>query len=270
MRTLLLFVVAFVIGLVLTAPLERWLLPVIRDPLADAGAQLRVGELRFALPLGVRATDVSIDTPGGGVSLESFYVGLTRSFDATGCGGRLNGKLGGQSLELNLSGVDPSRCLRVGKLALESTLDGAISLDGIDLLGSAASPFQRARIDVTSEGGIFRGILEHAGKGGEDVPLGEWEFSDLVLRATVEDGEIKVEEGRTMTTGVEWEVLGGKLPSAASKNGLRIEFRARPVGDTPRARALIGLMPKAPADTGGWHNYRVTGSLAAPRVIGVE
>lgn len=270
MRTLLLFVVAFAIGLVLTAPLERWLLPAVRDPLAAAGAELRVGGLRFALPLGVRATDVGIDMRGLGISFDNFYVGLTRSFTADACGGHLSGQLSGRSLHVDLAGIDPSRCLRVGKLALESTLDGTVSVDGIDLRHPGPDGIGRAHIDVTSEGGIFGGILEHAGRDGSDVPLGEWEFNDLVLKASIEDGKLEIEEGHTMTSGVEWEVVGGSLPSAGSKNGLRIDFRARQVEDTPRSRALIGLMPRAPADGNGWHNYRVTGSLASPRVIGVN
>ena len=58
--------------------------------------------------------------------------------------------------------------------------------------------------------------------------------------------------------------------AAGGKGGLRVDFRARAATDGPRAKALLGLMPKAAVDTSGWRNYRVVGSLNAPRVVGVE
>jgi type II secretion system protein N len=269
MRTLVLFVVAFAIGILLTAPLDRWVLPAIRGPLAEAGAELRVDGLRFALPAGIRATGVGIDTRGAGLELDDLYVGLTRSFEANACGGHLSGTLGRQSVRIDLTAVDPSKCLRIGKLSLQSTLDGKMTFDGIDLLRPAVSESASADIDVTSPGGIFRGILEHAGKDGADLPLGEWEFTDLVLKAKLAGGQLTVAEGHTMASGVEWQVVGGAVPPG-SRSGLRVDFRARQVEDTPRSRALIGLMPKAALDGSGWRNYRVIGSLASPRIVAVD
>jgi type II secretion system protein N len=265
-----LFVAAFVIAVLLMAPLERWVLEAAREPFAKAGADLRLGSVRLALPLGVRANDVGIEAPAAGLAIDSLYVGITRSFDADACGGRIRGRAARDSLSLDLSGVDPSQCLRVGKLALESSIDGKIEVDGLDLLDPRLGPGVKARIDVTSSQGFFGGILEHAARDGSDVPLGEWEFSGLVLHAELEDGEIEVEEGRANTSGVEWELLGGKLPSADQRGGLSIDIRARQAEDTPRSRAVMGLMPKGTPDAGGWRNFRVTGSLAAPRVVAVD
>lgn len=266
----LLFFVAFLIGIALTAPLERWLLPRIQRPLAEAGADLRLDSLRFALPAGLRATGVGLDTAMGGVDLDSFYIGITRAFRADACGGTLRGRIAGQSLVVDLSGVDPSRCLRIGKLALESTLEGSITIDGIDPWRPVPGPSTTARILVTSAAGIFRGVLPHAGSGGADLPLGEWEFSDLVLRATYAGGDLTVDEGHTLTNGVEWQIVGVSLPRGGARGGLRIDFRGRQVEDDPRSRALLGLMPKSAADAEGWHNYRVTGSMNSPRVIAVD
>jgi len=263
----LLFVAAFLIAVLLTAPLDRWVLDAARRPLAAVGAELSVESVRLALPAGVRATSVGIDMDEAGIDIDSFYVGLTRNFEADACGGHIRGSIEDHSISVELDGVDLSRCLRVGKLAVESALDGTLKLDGIDLWNSRLGDAASARIDLTSEGGMFRGSLEHAGQGGADLPLGEWEFNDLVLHASLTGHELTVEEGHTLTSGVEWELLGAKLPSPESRNGLRIDFRTRQVEDTPRSRALIGLMPKAAADASGWRNYRVTGSLASPRVI---
>ncbi len=267
---LFLFLVAFVIGIALSAPLERWLLPAIRRPLAEAGADLRVGSLRFALPAGLRATAVGVETEDAGIDIDSLYVGITRAFDAEACGGHIRGHVGSSSVTIDLSSVDPSRCLRVGKLTLQSTLDGSLSIDGIELLKPQVSREASARIDVTSSGGMFGGILAGAGQGGSDLPLGEWEFSDLVLHANFSAGELTVEEGHTLTSGVEWQLIGANLPATGGKGALRVDFRARQVEDTPRSRALIGLMPRVAEDKGGWHNYRVTGSLASPRVVAVN
>jgi len=263
---LLLFAVAFVIGIALTAPLERWILPRLRGPLAAVGADLRVDKLRFALPFGLRASGVGLETAAAGIGIDSLYVGLTRSFAGEACGGKVDGHIGSRSLSMHLSAFDPSRCLHVGKLELESALDGSLSVDGLELLRPVPDDTTAAHIDVSSSGGVFRGVIPRAGSGGTDLPLGEWEFSDLVLRATLARGELTVEEGHTNTSGVEWELIGAALSSKA-RGGLRVDFRARQVEDTPRSRALIGLMPRATVDSGGWRNYRVVGSLAAPRVV---
>ena len=267
---LLLFLAAFVIAVLLTAPLERWLLDATRGPLAAVGAEMRVASLGLALPAGVRAVGVGIETEEAGIDIDSFYLGLSRAFEAEACGGHIRGRIYSESILIDLEGVDPSRCLRVGKLALQSPLEGSVKLDGIDVWNSRLGASPGARIDLTSSGGVFGGILAHAGQEGADVPLGEWEFSDLVLRASLAKGELTVEEGRTLTSGVEWQLVAAKLPPPNSHGALRIDFRARQVEDTPRSRALIGLMPKSAADAGGWHNYRVTGSLASPRVIAVN
>jgi hypothetical protein len=264
---ILLFLVAFAIGVLLLAPLDKWLLPHLKGPLADAGAELRMDGLRFALPAGLRGTGIGIETDGGGIDIDSLYVGILRDIDATACGGTIRGRVGRDEISLNLSRVDPSRCLRIGKLALESTLDGTVSLSGIDLLRPIIGRDTSAQIDVTSDGGIFRGVIPHAGAGGTDLPLGEWEFTDLVLKATLANGELTVDEGHTLTSGVEWELLGASLPSSDSRGGLKVEFRAKQVEDNPRSRALIGLMPKTTPDASGWHNYRVVGSMNSPRVV---
>ncbi len=263
----LLFVAAFVVALLLTAPLERWVLDAAREPLAATGAELSVRSVRLALPAGVRATGVSVAAGQNGLDVDSLYVGITRWFEAEACGGRLEGSFRGGTLALEFHGIDPSRCLRVGRLELASSLDGALVLDGIDVARPTEAGPSGARLDVTSGGGTFGGILVGAGQGGADLPLGEWEFEDLVLHATLEDGRLDVREGRAETSGVVWELLDVQLPS---RGAIRVGFRTRQLEDTPRSRALVGLMPRAAADAAGWRNYRVTGTLASPRVVAAD
>ena len=230
---ILLFVVAFLVALAASAPLERWILPLVEKPLAAAGVELHVDGLRLALPAGIRATGINLDTRDGGADVDSLYVGIGRTFDAEACGGRVSGSFSRDSLDVKLDAVNPSRCVRIGKLSLETTLTGYVSVDGVDFLDPRPSPDLGGAIDLRASSGVFRGILENAGRGGEDLPLGEWEFTDL-------------------------------------KGGLRVDFRARAAADSPRAKALLGLMPKAAEDKAGWRNYRVVGTLSAPRVVGVE
>lgn len=266
----LLFVVAFVVGIALTAPLERWLLPMLRGPMAAAGAELHVDSLHFALPAGLRATGVGIETAAGGVDIDSLYVGITRSFQADACDGHASGTFGGDSFAMDWSGVNPSRCLRIGKLELESPLDGSLSASGINFADPRLDAGVNARIDVTASAGVFRGLLPHACRDGSDLPLGEWEFNDLVLHASFAGGHLEVREGHAVTSGVEWQLLAAQLPTGDPKGAVRIDFRARQVDDGPRSRALMGLMPRAAQDGNGWRSYRVTGSMASPRVIGIE
>jgi hypothetical protein len=263
----LLFVVAFVVGVAMIAPLERWVLPFLRPPLAAFGADLQLESLRFALPAGLRAGDVRIDAADLGFHADSVYVGLPRRFQVEACGGHASGSFTAHSLELDASSLDLSRCLRVGKLELAAPLDMTLGVDGLDVFDSVGAS---AAVSLTSPGGVFRGVLEHAASDGSDVPLGEWEFTDLVLKARLAGGELLVDEGHTLVSGVEWELVGASLPGPGSRSGLKVDFRAREVEDTPRARALIGLMPRSARDKSGWHNYRVVGSLASPRVIGVD
>lgn len=267
---ILLFLVAFVIGVALSAPLEKWVLPFVAGPLRSAGAELRVGSLRFALPWGLKATNLAVTGGSADLTLDSVYVGLTRSFSIEGCGGHAGGSVSRDSFSLDLSAFDPSRCLRVGKLTFESAFEGSVDVEGMPLLPPKIEPTTRAVFDLRSEGGVFGGILPGAGVDGADLPLGEWEFSDLVLRATLENGQLSVDQGSAMTTGVAWELLGATFKPTAGKTDMRVDFRARAVDDTPRARALIGLLPKATIDAEGWRNYRIVGTPGAARVLGLD
>ncbi|HEY2775671.1 MAG TPA: type II secretion system protein GspN [Candidatus Binatia bacterium] len=266
----LLFVIAFAIGVLLMAPLDRWLLPLLRTPLAAGGVDLRVDTLRFALPFGVKATGVGLEMDLGSLDLDWLYFGITRSFEAEGCGGHIGGSVDGSSIAVNVSGVDLSRCLHIGKLEVQSTVDGSVEVEGFDPLRPLLGATTGAKIDLTSGAGVFRGTLVHAAADGSDLPLGEWEFSDLVLRASFSKGALTVQEGHAKASGVQWELLGANLQHPDAKGGLRVDLRARAVEDNPRSRAMISMMPRSRADADGWHNYRVVGTLSQPRVIGLE
>jgi type II secretion system protein N len=266
----LLFLVAFVVGVTLSAPLERWLLPFVQGPLRDSGIELHLESLRFALPAGLRARGLHVSTPAAGADVESLYVGITRAFVAEACGGTLDGQVRGDSIVLRLRGVDLSRCLRNQAARLEGTLDGSISVEGMSWRSPGITRNLRAEIELRSPGGVFSGTVPAGGATGSATPLGEWEFSDLVLEASLLGGELSVREGTARTGGVEWELLGATFRETAGRTDVRLDFRARQREDTPRSRALLGLLPQAGENPQGWRRYRVVGSLGATRVIGLQ
>ena len=51
---------------------------------------------------------------------------------------------------------------------------------------------------------------------------------------------------------------------------MRIDFQARALEDSPKARALLGLLPKAGEDAAGWRSYRIVGPVGGARVLGLE
>lgn len=270
MLRFLLFVVAFVVGLALTAPLERWLLPLLEEPLAATGIVLRLDTLRLALPAGLRATGVELDADGAGVSVDSVYVGLTRSFEARACGGTLAGSARQGAVTIRLAGVDPSKCLRIGRLALAGRIDADASVRGFELGSSWTDRALRADIDLRSEGGVLSGYAPMADAAGGEVPIGEWDYDEVVLRGQYERGRFAVSEGRALASGVEWQLLGASLDGAGPSAEVRIDLRARVADDSARAKALIGLMPKATPDADGWRRYRVLGPVSGLRVLGLE
>ncbi|HYC57561.1 MAG TPA: type II secretion system protein GspN [Candidatus Binatia bacterium] len=265
------FFLLFLVFLAITAPLEKLIMPYLRSA-SSAGVDISIGSARLALPAGLRVSDLRAASEGFDLDLESLYVGINRSFDARACGGSVRGRLQGSHLELALQSFDPSRCLRIGQVTFESPIDGTIELEGVSLFGMTLTPQTRARIDLRSSGGIFGGHLPLSGPHGPTlVPVGDWEFDDVVVKGSFEGGKLEVEEGHALTSGVQWELSGATLkPTQDASEELRIDFRARMVEDTPRANMLIGLLPKATVDKQGWRRYRLITSADGPKVIGLE
>ncbi len=266
----LLFLLVFALVLLASAPLERWVLPVIQPRLEAANLRVDLASLRLAAPAGLEARQLTLAGPEGDVRVDRLYVGLPHNLQAEACEGRLDGSFGTDSLAISFSGFNPSRCVRVGKLEVDAALDGEVALSGLaaalhdNLAGTSAS------VRLESTGGTFRGVLEHAGPGGQDLPLGEWDFRDVSLSAKLEGGRVRIERGTANTSGVQWELLALGIPTVANHGALRIDFRARVAEDGPRARALLGLLPRSTEGAGGWHHYRVSGSLSALRLVGIE
>ncbi|HYB97974.1 MAG TPA: type II secretion system protein GspN [Candidatus Limnocylindrales bacterium] len=270
---ILAFLILFLIFVAVTAPLEKLITPYLSS-LAAAGVDVRIGSARLALPAGLRVSDVraSSEDFDFDVGLDSVYVGINRSFDIDACGGTVRGRLQGDRLEMSMRGFDPSRCLRIGQVTLESPIDGTVELQGLSVFDLRLRPDSRASIDLRSAGGIFGGHLPFIGPQGPTlVPVGDWEFGDVVMRGRFEGGRLLVEEGHALTSGVQWELTGATLkPADGDTEELRIDFRARMVEESPRANMLMGLLPKATADADGWRRYRLVTTAGGPKLIGLQ
>jgi len=102
-------------------------------------------------------------------------------------------------------------------------------------------------------------------------PIGSWEFARASLRAHVEGPEVVIDDASAEAEGLHWELSAGRLtPGAASRTRINVDLRARKVDDSPRAKAVLGLLPRAGEDTNGWRRYRITGTLDAPRIVGLK
>ncbi|MBI5504894.1 MAG: type II secretion system protein GspN [Deltaproteobacteria bacterium] len=270
---LLLFGLLFASFVVVTAPLERYVTPYLRGALEPFGVSVEMNTLRLSLPAGIKATDLHVGTDQLSLELDSLYVSVLRSFAARGCdGASMDGKLTSSSVDLRVSDLDPSRCIKFGRLTLEGTFDGALSLSGVSPLRGEFGDEAEAHVELHTNGGTFGGYLPRsADNPAADVPLGEWEFQQVALDAAWREGKLEVREGKAQTDGVAWELLGAWLSRQNSDaREVHIDFRARVEKDSPRARALLGLMPKAGERAGGWRHYRVLGPLASMKLIGLQ
>jgi hypothetical protein len=102
-------------------------------------------------------------------------------------------------------------------------------------------------------------------------PIGSWEFTRASLRAHVEGAEVVIDDGSAEAEGLHWELSGGRLaPGLASRTRINVDLRARKVDDSPRAKAVLGLLPRAGEDANGWRRYRISGTLDAPRIVGLK
>lgn len=272
MTRLLLFGLLFTVFVVLTAPLERYLKPYLDEQLGRGGLTLELKTVRMALPAGIQATDLRVGAGPFSLDLDSLYVSVLRSFAARMCGGRVDGKADSDSVELQAAGINPSRCLQIGRLRLDGAFAGSLSVTGISVLRGALGEQTEAHVTIHTDGGSIGGYVPAAVENGtEEVPIGEWEFQQAALDAAWRGGKLEIREGRALTDGVVWELLGASLaPRDGDRPEVRVDFRARIAEDSARAKALIGLMPRAGEDAGGWRHYRVVGPLASMKLIGLQ
>jgi type II secretion system protein N len=271
MKRALIFLALFAVFVVLTFPHELILRRVLVEPLASAGIAVELDSAGFALPLGYRATGLKLELPQASVDVDSLYVGILRSLHASACGGTIDAQVSsGPSLSLSLVDVDPGTCLHIGELILSGTLRGDVELQDIPM-GSDDGGLPRAgHIVLDATNGTFGGLLP-AEPGRPAVALGEWSFESASIEAEITDGQLALVRGAAVAQGLELASTGGTIgPAKGARIPIAIDFKARTTDDSARAKAVLGMLPKATQKKDGWRQYRIKGTLQSPELIGLK
>jgi hypothetical protein len=270
MRRAFAFLFLVLLFVALTFPQERFLLSLLEEPLRESKIDLRLGGASFALPAGWQADDIALDGEGFGLNLDSVYLGLTKTLDIRGCGGWLAADLDGRDdLTVDFGDLDPSRCLRIGDARLEGRFEGEVHLLGIGRYGLLALG-NSGSIRLRSNGGTLSGRLP-ADDSAAGVEIGEWEFGEIDVDIDLHEGALEVREIRAVASGVAFEGLGGRAwEGLRGDTEVELEFRAKPVEETARAKAILGMLPRAEAGYDGWRRYRLTGHPGDFKLIGLR
>jgi type II secretion system protein N len=242
-------------------------------------------------PLGYRLTDVELTHEPFRVRLDSVRVGLGwlggLRFQLAGCGGSVDGAMvrgnanesgGSRDLVIQLTDIDPSKCLELGGPSIEGRFGGRITLAGVsagtprDALGKLA---RSASISLEGENGVLSGYLpasravKPSGKHREPQPIGRWEFSRASIDADIKGDRLVVSRGEAEAEGLLWETQTASVVLAGQTPRIQAELTAKRLDDSARSKAIIGLLPKA-AEKDGRHHYRLSGPLSSIQVAGVK
>jgi type II secretion system protein N len=287
MKRLLVFVVLLMAFVVWTFPHRRVVDRMLARRLEGIPVDVAMGGVRPTLwPPGYTLSDVSVRSRGVTISLNSAQIDLLFSSGvrAHACGGTLDGDFTEPStgkpgnLRLRFNGVDLSSCVKGFPISVTGAFAGQLQLEGLgsgpggSLLGRTAA---RGSLAIEGTSGTLSGYLPSApnASGESDVakPIGSWEFARVALHAHLERGEILVDDASADAEGVHWDVSAARLaPGNTGRTRLSAELKARAVDDTPRAKAMIGILPRAGVDAEGWRSYRISGTLDSPKIVGLK
>jgi len=301
MRRALVFVGLLLAFLVLTFPHRLLVERLLKDRFTELAVDVAVGEVSPAWPPGYRINDLVVRRGPYALDvtrlrLDLFWGGGLR-FDADACGGELHGNLDeaasggpsrrdggknrddGKRLDIVFSDVDPLECVELEGLEVGGRFGGELRLDGLGLgaPGAALGTLARAgTLEVEGRAGTISGTLSALPAPGGDgvtrtIPIGTWEFTRAALEASIVGTDVVFGGTDAEAEGVAWEVTRARL-SPAGEDRVRVngEFRVRRNDESTRSKAIVGLLPKATEGDDGWRRYRVSGTLDAPRLIGLK
>ncbi len=292
MRKALVFIGLLLLFLIWTFPHEQLVRRLILPRAAALGVGLTFDDVSFGFPFTYTLSGVEVTRGAYRVTLASTRLGFGLdgdvSLDINACGGELSGRLSredspqaGNALNLYVSfeGVNPGLCLDLGSLEVRGRFDGELQLAGLATSGprGRALPAGSGALNLKSDSGKISGALPAApARRGTTAqrpgfPLGEWTFSNLEAASTLQAGTVNISKLNMYVEGVEWRLTKGKLsPATSGETRLRCDLRARKVEDDARSKALLGLLPKAGEDRDGWRRYTLTGTLSAPKLVGLK
>jgi len=278
MKQILLFLGLLLLFSLWSFPHHRFVETVLARPLTPLGLRVAVAKVGYAFPLGYRLGGVRLSKAEANLSVESITLqpSLRHGLDlsARACSGTIDGSLSRRRVVLRFSGLDPSDCIRDGGLSLKGRFSGELEFEKAENATRPRVPprelAEKGRLRFQSHSGSVSGTLP-AAAGKTPFSLGEWPFRDLSADARLEAGTLRVSELRALSQGVDWRLSDGRIPlSSAGSARLRAELRARATDESPRAKAVFALLPKATLRSDGWRHYRVRGSLTSPTLIGLR
>ncbi len=289
MKRTLAFVALLIAFVFWTFPHRMIVERALSNRLGGTGVAYSIDEISWAWPVGYRLDGVTLGTATYSTKLDSLWMGLgifsrRLDFEAAGCGGQLEGSIDGdpqgRRLSVVFSDIDPSSCARLDALVVGGRIDGALTLAGLGggqrtgVLGRTAAS---GTIEVNANGGTVSGHLPSRAPAKADgtptgLAIGSWEFNDAHLKAHVNDGnDLVVDTFTARAEGVEWRVASGSLLGGqGGRVGVNASMEARRLDESGRSKAIIGLLPKAGENDQGWRRYRLSGTLDAPKIIGLR
>ena len=289
MKRLAVFAALLVVFVVWTFPHRQIVEQILARRLHGLDVHVDMGSIAPSLwPLGYRLGDVVVRGPGYSLGVDAVRLGLRpgSDFRADVCGGSLQGNVGPsarndgtEQLALRFERIDPSACLKVGALELSGSFDGSAALDGLGT-GAGSSVLGRSvragTLEIHGTQGVVSGTLPPSpGAIGDAAappkPIGSWEFSRAALKAHVDGSDVIVDGATAEAEGLHWELSSARLtPGIGARTRINVEMRARRLDDSPRAKAVLGLLPRATEDPDGWRRYRISGTLDAPKIVGLK
>ena len=293
MKRLALFLVLVIAFAVWTFPHDLVIRRLLRTQFVGISDALAYHSVRPSVwPLGYRLRSVEFHNERMALTLDEIVLGpgITNGpwFSASACGGEMSGRTrrsteqrGGNrksyDLRVRFDHLDPSDCLNLGGIEISGDFSGDLVLNGLGTGSrqSLAALGKSGALTVSSPSGKIGGELPAVAAGAGSTariarPIGQWNFSDADLRAAVHNGTVSFDESKAVAEGVEFVVDQSKLTNGpGNRMNIRGDFRARALDDSLRAKAVLGLLPKA-TEENSWRRYRVLGTLDAPRLIGLK
>jgi type II secretion system protein N len=289
MKRLAIFGVLLAVFLLWTFPHKAVVERMLAKQLSKSEIDVRVAGARPSLwPLGYRLRDVRFSRGEYAMAFDSIGIGMglfgDLSVNAEACGGTMSGSDREADdvriVQLDFFGIDPGSCLELGGIDVAGTFDGTFELSGLgrgkpnSVVGRVA---RAGLLQISGSDGTISGHLpapppaKSGGKPKTPQPIGEWQFARLALNAVANDGEITVQSGSAEAEGVEWVLSRGRI--ASSQNGavtITAELKARRVDDSPRSKAVLGLLPRATEKDDGWRTYKINGPVSQPQILGLR
>lgn len=289
MTRILAFIALLAIFVVVTFPHRMIVERMLSARLANTGVEISIEEVSPRLPLGYKLLGVDVGTDTYSTKLDEIRLGLglfsrRLKFSAAGCGGELSGSIDrnkkGRRLFVEFSQIDPSSCARLDSLVVGGTIDGKLELEGLGtgrrggVLGRTAAT---GTLAMDAKAGTVSGHLPSRTPASSDgtpsgIPIGSWEYDNAHLEAHVDQGkDVVVDAFEAQAEGVDWRIASARLVGGQpGRVGINADMRARRLDDSGRSKAIIGLLPKAGENNDGWRRYRISGTLDAPKIIGLR